>query len=197
MFKIIEAPEVEPVTLDEARDHLRVVPYSTDSDGEGVHPDDAYISALIVAARQYCESFLERALISQTLEFALDSFPTEEIKVVRPNILEVESIKYDSDTEQTVDPEDYGIDDYRADQWIVPVSAWPVSSGAANSVRIRYIAGYGETAEDVPMAIRQALLLLVGHWYAHRESVDASNLAELPMGVNALLRPYQYALGFA
>lgn len=45
---------VEPVTLDEAKKHLRVE----------FNDDDALIEGLIVAARQWAEDFLNRSLVA-------------------------------------------------------------------------------------------------------------------------------------
>jgi uncharacterized phage protein (predicted DNA packaging) len=39
----------------------------------------------------------------------------------------------------------------------------------------------------VPQKWKQAMLLLIGHWYEHRESVNAGGLTEIPMGVDMLL----------
>jgi len=64
-LKLVTPPAVEPVTLDEAKAHLRL-----DS-----NEDDTYVSALIAAARERVELFLRRALITQTFEFTLDGFP--------------------------------------------------------------------------------------------------------------------------
>lgn len=40
-------------------------------------------------------------------------------------------------------------------------------------------------------SIDQAILMIVAHWYAHRESVSESSMADVPMGVNYLLQPYR------
>lgn len=40
-------------------------------------------------------------------------------------------------------------------------------------------------------SIDQATLLIVGHWYAHREAVSESSMIEVPMGAKALLQPYR------
>jgi uncharacterized phiE125 gp8 family phage protein len=57
--------------------------------------------------------------------------------------------------------------------------------GAA--VRIAFSAGHTDTT--IPKRMRQAIKLLVGHWYAHREENTETKLYELPMGVKALLNP--------
>jgi uncharacterized phiE125 gp8 family phage protein len=57
---------------------------------------------------------------------------------------------------------------------------------------VRFTAGYGDTASDVPQTIRQAILLAVGHWYENREAtVAVGNVRELPLGIEALLWPYR------
>ena len=61
-LKLATHPEVEPVTLAEAKAHLRL-----DTDA-----DDAYVSALISAARERVELFLRRALITQSFVGRLD-----------------------------------------------------------------------------------------------------------------------------
>jgi len=55
---------------------------------------------------------------------------------------------------------------------------------------VTFVSGYGAAAA-VPKAIKQALLLLIGHLYENREAVTTANLNELPMAVNALLYPYR------
>lgn len=40
-------------------------------------------------------------------------------------------------------------------------------------------------------SIDQATLLLISHWYAHREAVSESSMTEMPMGTYHLLQPYR------
>lgn len=57
---------------------------------------------------------------------------------------------------------------------------------------VQLVAGYGATADAVPAAIRQAALLMIGHWYANREAVNVGNItSELPLGAQALLAPHR------
>lgn len=45
----------------------------------------------------------------------------------------------------------------------------------------------------ITKAIRQGALLLVGHWYANRETVAIGTIAtELPMATNALWLPHRW-----
>jgi len=85
-LKVITSPTSEPLTLEEAKLHLKV---ETDA-------DDSLITSLITAARETAEIFTGRALASQVLEYILDGFPSESetICLPRPPLEEVESIKY-------------------------------------------------------------------------------------------------------
>ncbi len=67
-------------------------------------------------------------------------------------------------------------------------------TAATNPVRYRvtYQAGYAQlddpNAWSAPEDIQQAVLLLVGHWYENRETVNVGNItSELPLTTHALL----------
>jgi uncharacterized phiE125 gp8 family phage protein len=68
--------------------------------------------------------------------------------------------------------------------------AWPDTSDEINAVRVRYTAGYGDSADDVPAAIRQWILLHVGAMYDRREAVDAAGMQPLSF-LCSLLDPYR------
>lgn len=91
-LKLKTAPAVEPITLDEAKLHLKVD--SAD--------DNALITALITTARQLAEKETQRAFITQTWQMYLDSAPVE-VDIPKPPLQSVESIKAISSTETTVD----------------------------------------------------------------------------------------------
>jgi hypothetical protein len=80
-FRVVAGthPDDEVITLQEAREHLRVDVYddpaSEDSPPAQISDDDAWITAAIPAARAYCEAYLGRALATQTVEIASTGFP--------------------------------------------------------------------------------------------------------------------------
>lgn len=201
---LVTPPAAEPVTLAEAKAHLRVE----------IADDDALIADLVAAARQAAESHTRRALITQTWRLTLDRFPgkplpwwdgvregadvpepANAIELPRPPLQSVTSVTAydDADAATVMAATDYFVDSDHEPGRVVLRSGktWPVVLRVAAGVEIEYVAGYG-AATDVPEAIRQGLLLLVGHFYENREAVAAAGaVSELPLGVAALWRPYR------
>jgi uncharacterized phiE125 gp8 family phage protein len=188
-MKLITAPAVEPISLEEAKAHLRV----DHSD------DDTLIGIYIQAARQTIDGrdgWLGRALVTQTWELQLDAFTGDAVQLPLAPLQSVTSVKYDDadGVEQTLDAAGYDLDTTSVPGWlVVGEDGWPTTLSAINAVRIRYIAGYGDAA-DVPAPIRAAILLMVGDLYAHRETaVVGANPSAVQMTttVENLLAPYR------
>lgn len=198
-LRLITAPTVEPISLAEAKAHLRVD--TTD--------DDALIPIYIGAARVDCEEWAGRAFVTQTWELVLDKFPVDEILLPRPPLQSVTSIKYDdaAGVEQTLATTEYTVDTASQPGWVVPVTGgWPIATfEGINSVRIRYVAGYimtnspADLTENIPASIKAAILLHLGRLYDSREDVIVgTTVTQLPIGTaEYLLRPYRVALGMA
>ncbi len=135
-MKLIMEPTVEPVTLEEVKQHCRVD-----------HSDeDTLIEAYLKAATRYAESTLcWRAFVEQTLELTLDKFQ-DEIRLPRPPLQEVVSVKYfDKDnTEQTVDTDVYIVDTDSEPGRVIKADgkSWPTDLRQVNAVKVRYKAGY-------------------------------------------------------
>lgn len=161
-LKVIVPPAVEPVTPAEVLQQLRLEP-----DDESLDPN------LVIAAREWCEDHQNRAYITQTLELALDRWPCScEIEIPRPKLQSVTSLIYtDKDGAATTwAPSNYSVDDYSFVGRLVKAHgvSWPsVCLAVVNGVKVRYIAGYGDTADTVPTKIKQAITILTMHWYEH------------------------------
>lgn len=156
---------VEPVSLQEAKLHLRVITYPTDV---AAHPEDALIGALITTARTECENRIQRSLIETTWTLTLDTFPRcDFVRLQRGPIISLGSIKYiDTDgAQQTLDPATYRLSGHLVE----PVDSWPATEARLGAVEIVYTAGYGTTAADVPAPIKSWILLALGDLYANRE----------------------------
>ena len=183
---LITGPAVEPVSLADAKAHLRVD--STD--------EDALLTAAIVSARVHVESATRRALIEQAWRVYYDAWPRK--RIVRLPVAPLISIDtvtvYDSAGDpQVVDPDDYEADVIASPARLVLAATAPTPVGrAVNGIEIDVTAGYGASSVDVPAALRQAVLMLVAHWYEHRGAVG-HDLAVLvaPLGFEALVAPYR------
>lgn len=196
-YKIITAATTEPVSLVEARSHLRIESFGSPE----AHPDDGYVSALITVAREWCEKYTGRALASQTIEMALDDFPEDAIELPLTPVTSITSVKYiDEDgIEQTLSNTYYGLDDYSQPNWLLLKSGfkWPDTNGGANNVKIRMVVG--NTSANIPKPITAAMFLIIGNLYENRTedqvATARASFNSLPLGVYNLLQPYRLTLG--
>ncbi len=180
MQSVILNPEVEPISLAEAKAHM-VVEYGN---------DDALISSLITAAREYVQEVQWRSLIKQTRELQLAAFGNRAIPLSYGPVQEITSIKYIdvNGTEQTLSADTYYLDAVNEQVVLAYQKDWPSTRYQPDAVKIRYICGYGDAGSDVPESTRAAIKLLVGHWYANREAASPVNLKDIPIGVDNLLQ---------
>jgi uncharacterized phiE125 gp8 family phage protein len=182
--RVITAPE-PIVTWESAKAHLR----------QGSDDEQDYVEGLIAAATAWIDGpggWLGRALGPQLLEWRLDCWPVRDRFVLpfQPE-LEIVSVKYFDPTgvEQT---------------WSFPTPLYfeslPAVRGRVGDIRVQYWAGYGKRDPQdatkwiaaVPAPIKQAILLLVGHWFYSRTAVNIGNsVSETPFAVDALLSPYR------
>lgn len=182
---LVTRPAVEPISLTEAKLHLRV----------DISNDDSLIQALILAAREMTEDILRRALITQTWDCILDEFPDgDEIVLPLPPLQSVASITY---KDQDGDESTFSADDYIVNTDAEPGkvvlaygASWPSTSlYPTGAVTVQFVAGYGDASTDVPQKYRQAMLLLIAHWYENREAIATTGAVpkEIPLAVESLL----------
>lgn len=175
MIKLITPPVSEPITLQETKDYLRV----------DFTDDDALISMLITAARQFIEKLTRRSIAVATWEMSLDEFPQGEIIIPLPPLKTINSIAYiKGGTPQTFSY--YEVDDYSQPARLK--GEWPETDNVLNAVKINFDAGY----DTVPEPLKQAMLLLISHWYENREPVTMNGSpATIPFTVDALVSQYK------
>lgn len=158
------APEKEPISIQEAKTHLRV---SSNS-------DDNYISTLIKAARIYAEKYTNRTLITQTWDWYLDYFCSDLLILPKSPVQSITSITYsDGNNEtQTLSSSLYQLDIYSREARLVPVygTVWPSVYSKMNAVKIRMVVGYGDP-KDVPDTIKQGILVCIADMYDNRETL--------------------------
>ena len=185
---LVTGPVVNPVSLNEAKQHIRV----------DFSDDDAVIDGCIRAATSHLDGYagiLGRAIMAQTWSVALAFFPPA-IRIPLGDLMSVESVKYfDPDgVEQTVDPATYYVGKDARGPYIVlkDGETWPDTAVRYDAVTVTWIAGYGSEPIDVPDAVRHAIKMLAAHFYDERGSVVIGTIVEeLPLGVRALTLPHQ------
>ena len=193
-------PALEPVSLPEAKAHLRV-------DGTA---EDALIQSLIVTSRLHVEAALGLALVTQSWSWLIDRWPrltargagagpaqAAALRVALP-LRPVQAIAHvklwhDDGSSTLVDPARFYLDGQAQPARLVWLGgALPGPGRPANGIDIAFTAGFGAAAADVPATIRHALLLLVAHWYEHREPVEiGSGINAVPPMASELLAPYR------
>lgn len=178
---LVTAPTVEPVTVDEIKVHCRI-----DSDDE-----DVAIAQMIVAARKFAETKLNRQLCTATWRLYMDSFPCWQIDVPLPPLVSVTTLTYTDavGTTTTLTENTHFIKDiYSEPGRITPAYGltWPSARCVMNSVALTFVAGYGDP-DDVPESIRYGIKLLVAEMYDKREpTVTGAVIAQVP-GIEHLL----------
>lgn len=186
-LKLVTPPAMEPVTLAEAKLHLRV-------DGTD---EDALITSLIRSARLLCEQWCGRAFLSQTWDLWLDDFPpgchqfprnlypsggaAAAIELPMPPLASITWIKY-TDLEGnlvTLDAGEYLIDDQREPGRVLPAygKAWPAVRRYINAVSVRFVAGVADV-NLIDERVKQAIKLIAGHWYQNREEVLVGTISK-------------------
>jgi len=202
-FSLVTPPAAEPITLSEAKAHARI----------DASADDALLTPLITAARQWAEKYTNRAFITQTFRLSVDQFSAAAhlecdgpcagpiagakarafLRLPRPPLQSIASVQYFDDNDDAVT--------WPADNYFVDTSGepgrlalrsgcvWPDAARLANGLVITYAAGYGASAAAVPDAIKVAIRQLVAHWYEHRG--DTEQTPGVPQAVLALLEPYR------
>lgn len=188
-------PTVEPLTSANVKYHLRIE--QTDSDY------DTTITNLIKAVRQWTENYLNRALMTQTLDYYMDRFPSGDYYMLpRPPLQTISTLQYtdyNGDADTLTEGTEFEKDtDSEPGRIVLNYDyTWPTDTlHPKNPILTRYVAGYSvnspPTADEVPMAIRQAMLMLLTHWFNQRQPISMGvSLTEIPMTVKSLLAPYR------
>lgn len=186
---LVTAPAVEPVSLAEARLHLRIDPDNT--------AEDALIGTLIRAARRQAEHELGRKLITQTWDMLLDAFPPAGMALrLHPSLVRAQSIALiqyldPAGATQTMPSGHYALDAQQLPGYVFTTAGndWPTNAAdSANAVRVRVVCGYGPASTDVPENVVAWIKLQMGALWANREAFASGvTVAELPGRFTAAL----------
>lgn len=193
---LITPPGELPLTLEEAKLHLRIE--------DDVTTEDALIERLIDAARAQVEdSHCWIQLVTASYELRMDRFPVYgPIVIPRPPLQSVESVKYiDTDgTEQTFSSAQYVVDaksihtPVRGEVLLAYGESWPSIRSEPNAVRVAFTCGFSPDASPsipVPPVIKQWMLLQIGAMFENREAVAEQGIQPVALGfVDRLLDPW-------
>jgi uncharacterized phiE125 gp8 family phage protein len=168
---VVTAPEDEPLTVEQAKKQTRV---EHDAD------DEWFQNELIPTVRARAEQTSWRQLILATYDLKLDRFPGgRRIELPRPPLQSVTFVKYldPTGTEQTLASSTYRVTAPTGERCargriaLVTGATWPVTADEIDAVTIRFVAGYGETGDEVPARLRMAMLADLATLYLKREDV--------------------------
>lgn len=181
---LVTGPASLPLTRDQVKQQLDV-PYSD---------KDELIDGLIMAATSYLDGWtgiLGRCLVSQTWRQDFDQL-SRCMRIPLAPVISITSLKYDdaNDAEQTIGSSNYTVlnDDLGPYVEFISTYSSPTLHVERPGVRVTYVAGYA----DVPQAIKQAMLLLIRHWFDNPTAVIVGTSAQaLPFAVDALLGPWR------
>lgn len=210
-LKLITDATLEPITLDDAKGYLRIDLSDTAS--------DTLVTSLIRAARRHCEKYTNLAFINQTWELWRNSFPqscggsnawwdgvregtirdlvgsTGVVTIPKGPLVSVTSITtYDtSDSANVFDSSNYLLDTSSSPPrvFLKYGMIWPVDLRPINSVTIRFVAGFGATADLLPDDLTQACRIMLAHYHENREPIIEGRGLETPLSVRAILDPYR------
>lgn len=190
-MELITPPICLPITLTEAKLHLRV-------DGTD---EDTLIQALISGAAEHVQNETGRQLLTATRResFCLEPGRTTLLRLPFPPFVELVALE-----------DAAAVEALQADgTWAaLPESQYRVGAGsdpgqvllitpnlvcpsiAVENLRITYKCGYG-MPEDVPSVLKMSMLMLIAQFYKNREPTVAGSIAELPIGLDRILSLYR------
>jgi uncharacterized phiE125 gp8 family phage protein len=182
-YTVTSKPAIEPLSLADALEQCHAIAGTEDQTVEG------YVSA----AREWVETIKSLALITQTRRMVFSGFARSYVLLGTP-IQSVSAFEYRTAAGvwSPWSPTNYVLDDLEGCLLESSTAARPgVELYEINPIRITYICGYGDTPDVVPDQVKQALRLIVGHWYGQREAAQNKGSGvesmPIPFGVAALL----------
>jgi uncharacterized phiE125 gp8 family phage protein len=146
--------------------------------------EDAMLERLIASAAELCEQFTGQALIVRVFAETLPA-SSAWTRLARLPVRSIEQVETLSDGIAAVLPvQDYALDvDAGGAGWVRLTGAF-----AASRMRVSYSAGMAENWEELAEPLRQGIVRLAAHFYAHRDAADDT---APPAVVTALWRPYR------
>ena len=185
ILKVVTPPTIFPVTIAEAKAQCRI----------DIDDENDLIYDFIGAATERVQLAARRTLMTTVYDLFFDAWPRFPISLGLPPVVSVTGIYY---TEEDVAEATWAATNYAVNTNSEPArivykrnaSTPSVTLEPVNAVRIRHTAGYGSTTSAVPDRYRQAIRMLIGHYYENREALlvaQGLSMSELPLAVADLI----------
>lgn len=171
---VVTGPTSEPVTLTQAKKQLEI------STSDTAHDDQ--LTLLIQAAREQWEHDTDSCCLTQTLSVTLEEWEDDEIYLPKRPVQSITSITYydTGNTQQTLSTSVYSLDASCRAVRLKYQQIWPPIVDRWDAVTVTYVAGYTSTT-NVPAIAKQAILLLVGHYFENRDQLLGESMQTLPV----------------
>jgi len=204
-YSLITAPAIEPVTLDEAKDFLRLVTTTPE--------EDTLITSLIIASRIEAEKFTSLAFITQTWQLLSDIIPPSlhtlnllnqpvQVVISKPPLQSVTFVKTfnEDNTENLIAASNYFVSIYEGEcpekgrvtfnrDFVFPTND---TLRPSDAFTIEFVAGFGDAAADVPQGIRNGILQEVAFRFENRGDCNCEGGDGLfSQGARGALQPYR------
>ncbi len=176
-------PTAEPIVLADVKAHLRLY----------INDDDAYITALIIAARRAIESRYGLSLMRQSWALFADGWPDDgTFEIPLWPIISVDGLTSyaDDDTASTIDPAHYFLDvaSRPARLALRRGRVFAPPGRTINGLKLAFTAGFGIDASFVPQEIKLALMATIADWYQNRGDATGGTLPAIALEALAAYR---------
>ena len=163
---LVTAPAETPISVGQLKEHVR----------QTGNEEDTLFEGFIQAATGYLDGWsgvLGRCLVNQVWSQSFDAFPDgDDLPLPFPDVSAVTVTYYDDNgASQTLSSSLYRLaSDGRGSKIVLDDDAtWPATDIRPNAVTAQFTAGYGTTADDVPMILRHAVTTMAAAMYEGRE----------------------------
>lgn len=180
------APAAEPVSLDEAKAHLKID-----------HADeDVMLASLMLTARLNIEQALSLALITQAWTYHLDQWPKVRVVALPLSPLQAVAavrVKKADGVSELIPPTSYMVDLVSKPPRLIWNKGERRDPGViAGGIEIDLTVGFGASGASVPAPLKHAILMLTAHWYEHRTpGANGANDVRIPAAVSDLIQPFR------
>lgn len=166
-----------PVDVLLLKGHLRIEPQHWQ--------DDELLAHYLDAATDFVETATARGVRGSQWEIVLDGFPDGILTLPVGPVVSLDLIDYRGQGGSTVtlDLAAVRLDLSRIEARVLPILGWPTPESDIAAVTVRWTVG----ATICPPKLKQAILLLAGHWFDHRSILSDGAQQELPYSVKRLI----------